>query len=238
MTGWIGPLALCRLDEDLVSRIRRRDDLGRLLIEAALWMVLGAAVYGVVFGLWRSPLQAVYAGLKLPLLLAVLMLTTTAANAVFAKLVGTELDLQQSACCSLLGMAILAVILASVSPVSLLFVTQVESHGESLVGVFGPEAARALQQAQWLLATHVVVIGVAGLIALGKLRNLLTVLAGSRELGLRLFWIWLAVQALAGTQLSWILRPYLGKPGLEVQLLRPDAFQGSFIEEVARWISR
>ncbi len=36
--------------------------------------------------------------------------------------------------------------------------------------------------------------------------------------------------------LSWILRPYLGKPTLPVQFLRDGALQGSFLEEVGRWL--
>jgi len=104
----MGPLAICRLDHELVQRIRRQESLGSLVAEACLWMVLGAALYDFVFGLWRSPLQGLYAGTKLPLLLTALVVTTAAANSVFAKLVGTTLSAIQILCCSLLGMPMLA----------------------------------------------------------------------------------------------------------------------------------
>lgn len=200
-------------------------------------MALGAACYGFVFGLWRAPLQGVFAALKFPLLLSALVFTTAAANGAFAKLVGSTLSTGQVLCASLLGMAMLGIVLAAVAPISLLFVMSVESSGEALVGAPLAETREALGRAQRLLAGHVLVIGVAGVVCLRRLRGLLASLVGSAAVGARLFWLCLGVEALAGTQLSWILRPYLGKPGLPVEFLRTGALKGSFFEEVARWFA-
>ena len=87
-----------------------------------------------------------------------------------------------------------------------------------------------------MLATHVAIIGSTGLYCLRRLIGLLETLTGSAESARRLFLCWFAVQALAGTQLSWILRPYLGKPGLPVEFFRADALERSFIEEVLAWV--
>jgi hypothetical protein len=105
------------------------------------------------------------------------------------------------------------------------------------VGQHGPAIGRAVENAHFLLAYHVTIIGAAGLISLQRLRGLLEALIGSRQRALQFFWLWLVLQAFVGTQLSWILRPYLGKPTLVVQFLRADAFQGSFFEEVLRWLT-
>jgi hypothetical protein len=43
-----------------------------------------------------------------------------------------------------------------------------------------------------------------------------------------------AANLFLGSQLSWILRPFIGSPGLEVAFLRPDAFRGNFFEAVFR----
>jgi len=37
-----------------------------------------------------------------------------------------------------------------------------------------------------------------------------------------------------GSQLSWILRPFIGAPGLPVQFIRADALHGNFYEAVFR----
>jgi hypothetical protein len=206
------------------------------MLSAIAWMVLGAATYGFAFGFWRSPEQGFYAALKLPLLLAVLMLSTAVANAVFAKLMGTALGLLQCLCCALITMAILAIIIAAATPVVFLFIFSVERFGESLVGATGAAVQAATSSAQKLLAMHVLLIGVAGLISLQRLRSLLSKLIDSRLRATQFFWLCLVVQGFVGTQLCWIFRPYLGKPFLPVQFFRRDALSGSFIEEVLRWI--
>jgi len=45
---------------------------------------------------------------------------------------------------------------------------------------------------------------------------------------------WLAGNLFFGTQLSWILRPFIGAPGLKVEFLRRDAFKGNFYETIFR----
>lgn len=230
------PLALCRLDADVVERVRTGQGLASLMAAAAGWTLIGSALYGAVFGLWRAPLQALYAGAKLPLLLALLIAATTAANSVFAKIVGVPLDTRQSLACSLIFTSILATVLVGAAPASLLFTFATERHADALVGVSSESARLATRDAQLLLAYHTALIGVAGLLALERLHRLLRTLAGSIVRATQFFALWLAVEILAGTQLSWILRPYLGKPTLPVQFWRDGALQGSFLEEVGRWI--
>ena len=45
---------------------------------------------------------------------------------------------------------------------------------------------------------------------------------------------WLAGNLLLGSQLSWILRPFIGSPGLPVEFVRPTALKGNFYETVFR----
>lgn len=232
----MNPLALCRLDADVLERVRSGQGLGALIAAAAAWTLLGAAVYGAVFGLWRAPLQALYAAIKLPLLLALLIAATTAANSVFAKIVDVPLDTRQSLACSLVCTAILSTILLAAAPVSLLLTLTTERHGEALVGLDAARIPVAVRDAELLLAYHTALIGVSGLLALQRLHGLLCALAGSARRATSFFALWLAVQSFAGTQLSWILRPYLGKPHLAVQFWRDGALQGSFLEEVGRWL--
>ena len=39
---------------------------------------------------------------------------------------------------------------------------------------------------------------------------------------------------LLGSQLSWLLRPFVGSPGLPIEFIRKEAFHGNFFEAVLR----
>ena len=42
----------------------------------------------------------------------------------------------------------------------------------------------------------------------------------------------LAGNLFAGAQVGFLLRPIFGQPGLEIEFLRPDLFEGNFYESV------
>jgi hypothetical protein len=82
--------------------------------------------------------------------------------------------------------------------------------------------------------THVVVIAFAGIVGNGRLLRLLVGLAGgNRQVAWRVLFAWLAVNLFLGSQLCWVLRPFIGTPFLPVQFIRPDiALQGNFYENI------
>src|SRR5581483_3904118 len=81
-----------------------------------------------------------------------------------------------------------------------------------------------------ILLLHVMVIALAGTVANLRLARLLGDLARSPRIGRRVLLAWLAGNLFLGSQLSWILRPFIGSPDLPVQFLRQDAFHGNFYE--------
>jgi hypothetical protein len=84
--------------------------------------------------------------------------------------------------------------------------------------------------------TQVAAIAFAGTAANLRLMQLLRALSGSAKVARRVLLAWLAGNLLLGSQLSWILRPFIGSPHLAVEFLRPNAFQGNFFESVAHAI--
>ena len=48
----------------------------------------------------------------------------------------------------------------------------------------------------------------------------------------RVLFAWLAGNFFLGSQLSWILRPFIGSPKLSVEFLHATAFDGNFYETV------
>ena len=82
--------------------------------------------------------------------------------------------------------------------------------------------------------THVAVIAFAGLVANLRLVQLLRALSGDAGVARRVLFAWLIGNLFLGSQLTWILRPFIGSPGLPVEFLRETAFQGNFYETILR----
>src|SRR5207247_9485067 len=76
--------------------------------------------------------------------------------------------------------------------------------------------------------THVVIIGFAGVAANVRLFLLLRSLSDSSRVARKILFAWLVGNLFLGSQLCWILRPFIGSPVLPVEFIRPNAFQGNF----------
>jgi len=86
----------------------------------------------------------------------------------------------------------------------------------------------------FILLAHVSVIALAGVTGNVRLFQLLARLGGSHAVALRVQFAWLAGNLFLGSQLSWILRPFIGSPSLPVEFFRKTAFHGNFFEAIFR----
>ena len=84
----------------------------------------------------------------------------------------------------------------------------------------------ALLSHNFILLLHVGVIAFAGVVAHGRLYRYLKTLCATPRIASSVLTAWLAGNLFLGCQLSWILRPFIGSPGLAVEFLRADAFAG------------
>ena len=99
--------------------LRRQGNLVAFCVAA---IVIGAGSYGAVMGCWRDPLQALYTGIKLPL---VILLTTRGnglLNGMLAPLLGLNVTFRQSLTVVLMSFAVTAMVLGALSPVALFIV--------------------------------------------------------------------------------------------------------------------
>jgi hypothetical protein len=83
-----------------------------------------------------------------------------------------------------------------------------------------------------ILLTHVVALALAGVAGNASLFKGLRAVVREGCPAAALFAAWVALFAIVGCQLSWILRPFVGHPFLEVAFLRADALKGNFFEFV------
>lgn len=197
----------------------------RVLLYVAT-IFLGAGLYGAAMGYWRAPVQAFYTAIKFPLILLLTTLGNALLNAMLAPLLGLNLSFRQSLLAILMSFTIAAAILGSFSPLMFFLVWNTPPLA---IGAQTSSTAYSVVQ-----LSQVAVIAFAGVAANVRLIQLLRRLSGSAAVARKLLWGWLAGNLLLGTQLTWILRPFIGSPHLPVEFLRPNAFQGNFYETVFR----
>ncbi|HUR45172.1 MAG TPA: hypothetical protein VMZ27_04770 [Candidatus Saccharimonadales bacterium] len=189
-------------------------------------ILIGAGLYGGAVGAWRSPLQGGFTAIKFPLIVLLTAFGNGLLNAMLAPLLGLNLGFRQSLMAILISFTMAATILGSFSPL-VWFLTwnmpPLEAGGKV------PFQAHALH-----LLTQIILIAFAGTAANLRLLQLLRSFSGSKEAARNVLLAWLAGNLLLGGQLSWMLRPFVGSPGLPVEFLRNDALHGNFFEAVFR----
>lgn len=217
MSHWESAIReLCR-GRDLRSWLE--NDSGKLRVCLVL-IICGGAVYGASLGIWRAPLQAVFVAIKFPLLLLFTALGTALINGMLAQLLHAPIRFRQSLLAVLMSFALLAVLLASFTPLI-----------GFLLWHLPPMATQKQAEAHRIfLLANVVVIAFSGTLANLQLYYLLKQISGKSAA--RILGVWLAMNLFLGAQLSWNFRPFFGSPELPVSFVRDDPFNGSFYEAV------
>jgi hypothetical protein len=184
-------------------------------------IIAGTGVYGAAMGCWRDTHQALYTAIKFPLIILLTTLGNGTLNGMLAPLLGVNLSFRQSLQAVLTSFTSAAVILGAFSPLLFFLVWNAPPMTPQKSGIYN-----------FIQLTNVAAIAFAGITANLRLARLLEKLAGNAAAGRRVLVAWLAGNLLLGSQLSWILRPFIGSPGLPVEFLRGNAFHGNFFETV------
>jgi hypothetical protein len=183
-------------------------------------VVIGTSSFGAAIGLWRAPTQALYNAIKFPLVILLVSAGNALLNGMLAPLLGLNLRFRQSFVAILMSFTIASAILGAFSPLVVFMIWNTPPRGESS------------EAYAFLLLGLVIMIAFAGVAANVRLVELLRRLSSSPAVAHKVLAAWLAGNLFLGSQLCWILRPFVGSPGLPVQFLRPNAFQGNFFETV------
>lgn len=210
---------LCRVDEDVVNRLRGGDCLS-VALASLVATIAGAAAFGFVFGIWRSPLQAMYSSIKMPAMMLSLVGVSSLINIMLAHVWGSRLSAAQTTTCVLLSLALTSVLLAVLTPVMLFFAFQCPA----------PLEAGAMLSYRGLLVGNTGVVAFAGVAGNVRLYQLLCKLTVSPLMASRVLWSWILVTGLAGCELSWVCSPFLARPDLPIPFLNPNAFSSNFFE--------
>jgi len=188
-------------------------------------IILGAGLYGMAMGWWRDPQQAFYVAIKFPLIILLTTMGNALINAMLAPLLGLNIPFRQSFSAIVMSFTITAAILGAFSPLIAFMVWNApDMASKNFSG----------STYNFILLAHVSVIALAGVTGNVRLFQLLARLGGSHAVALRVQFAWLAGNLFLGSQLSWILRPFIGSPSLPVEFFRKTAFHGNFFEAIFR----
>jgi len=185
--------------------------------------IIGSGLFGAAMGWWRAPEQALYTAMKFPVLVLLTMFGNALLNAMLAPLLGVNIGLRQSLLAVMMSFTIAAAILGSLSPLLACLIWNTPPL--ELASKSGTSHAV-------ILLAVVAMVAFAGVVANLRLYQLLRKLSGSERAAKRVLFAWLAGNLFLGSQMSWILRPFIGSPGLPVQFLRDDPMSGNFYESV------
>ncbi|HSB64895.1 MAG TPA: hypothetical protein VLJ18_12050 [Thermoanaerobaculia bacterium] len=189
--------------------------MGQLLVV----MTCGAAFYGAVLGFWRAPIQALYAAMKLPLVMVVTSCLTMVFNWMLATLMGTRMTLGQVTALTFLALATASLVLASLAPVALIFTLS------------APEPSTDARTAHNLLYLfHTLFIAGAGLAGTARVKGPLDRICRDPARSRKIHYAWILTFAFVGGEVAWALRPFVGSVFFPVVFLRGDAFHGNMYE--------
>ena len=218
------PLLLLRDGEAFRTQLRERRVGAGGIAQLALFVCLACAVYGAALAGWRSPRLSLYVAAKLPMVFLGSTLVVAACNAVAAALLGTGLGLRDVLAAVFCAMALAGWILLALAPVALFLVAAACPDA-------GPEAMlRRAHNA--MLLTHITVLAGAALAGVASLWTALRRMVPDVGRAAALAAVWVGAYAFVGTQLGWMLRPFVGSPFYPVVFLREDALQRNFYEFV------
>ena len=215
---------LLRGEAELLHGWLRDGDATKMLRDVAV-IVGGAGLYGAAMGWWRAPEQALFVAIKFPLIILLTTLGNALLNAMLAPLLGLNITMRQSLHAVLMSCTISAAILGAFAPLTAFMVWNAPPLTEHF--------ATSRTTYSCIQLAHVVIIAFAGIAGNARLFQLLQRLAdGNRRVARRVMFAWLAGNLFLGSQLSWVLRPFIGSPHLPVEFFRAHAMAGGFFESV------
>jgi hypothetical protein len=181
--------ALC---DDVVNDVALKIKLARL----TGIVLAGGAIYGFSMGLRHSLLQALVSAFKVPALFFITLLICLSTLHFLGLLFGSRLSLSQTLTVLLTGVAVNSVLLGSFAPISLFFLLSGSSY-------------------EFLMLMHVSIFflcGVAGLAYIHKNFYFIRRLSGdnSSNVGF-LLPIWMVLYMFVGSQMAYILAPFVGR---------------------------
>jgi hypothetical protein len=201
--------------ERAAALVLEREDGARFIRSLAVMVALLYALYGVSMGLYRGASSCLFSALKLPLLYLITLAVCLPAFYVVNCLYGQRLSVRQSLRLLLIATSTNALALASFAPVSVFFSLTTLKSGYTFI-----------------VLLQVAVFAAAALLSVIEIGVVFRATAAHQGRRLRpsLVVTWAVLYGFVLSQMSWVLRPWIGTWTLEYAPFRPIG--GSFIETI------
>jgi hypothetical protein len=174
--------------------------------------LLYGASMGAFTGVWEGqPLQLLYSGLKVPLLLCISFVVALPSFFVLNTLLGVREDFREALRAVAGAQATLTIVLAALAPLTLWFYASTTNYNQAVL---------------WNGLMFLLAAGSAQ-VALRRSYKPLIQRNGRHRL---LMWAWGVCFAFVAVQAAWVLRPFIGKPDEPVQFFRETMWGNAYVE--------
>lgn len=201
---------------EIRGSVRLEQKIGAMIVASATFLGIYGGVMGAASG--AAPvLQIMSSGVKLPLMFLITLIICTPSLYFFSLLFGSRQTILQNIALILTAVTTTSVLLVSFAPVALFFLTTGGNYN-------------------FVKLLHVAVFAISGLMGVSFLRQgfAASVDAANPEgRGARraVFLAWVVLYAFVGMQMAWTLRPFIGSPNQEFELIRQSG-TSNFYENV------
>ena len=198
-----------RNPDEFFRSIQRNENVNSKAVTLGLVSLFSFMVYGFMVGLAKEPLQAVSSAIKVPILFLSTMAFCLPALYFFSlTLLGTPLRFMQVLAVVLSGISVTAFLLLGLAPITLFFVLTSTNYeffqllAVSFVGISAWLGVYFLWRGMTLVET---------------VRN-----DALNGIGKRILFFWILLYGFVGTQMTWRLSPFIGKPEDPFFIVRPS----------------
>jgi hypothetical protein len=198
-----------RNPNEFFKSVQQNKDIKKKNWTFLLVSIFSFMVYGFMVGLAKSPLQAISSAIKLPILFLSTMAFCLPALYFFSlALLGTPLRMLQVVTVVLAGISVTGFLLLGLAPVTLFFVLTSTNY-------------------PFFQLLAVGFVGVSSCIGVYFLWRGMTFIETTHDdslkgLGNRILTFWIVLYAFVGTQMTWRLSPFIGRPDDPFYIIRPS----------------
>jgi hypothetical protein len=182
-----------------------------LLRQVVVFGLLYGAVMGTFGGIGPARLeQILYSALKVPMLLLVTFVICLPSFFLLNTLLGARRDFPEVARALVAMQASLTVVLAALAPYTGLWYLSFADYRNALLfnGLMFAVASAAAQVVLWRMYRP--------LVARNRRHRALAI-------------VWLALYVFVGIQMAWVLRPFVGNPGMPTEFLREESWSNAYV---------
>jgi len=178
-------------------------------------VTLSGLFYGAVMGTFGGfagdrPLQILYSAIKVPILIEVTSLLALPSFFVLYTLSGLRDDFGEAIKAVLGTQAAVGVILASLAPLTVVWYLGTGSYNEAVL-------------------FNAIIFGLASFAGQRVLMRRYAPLIARHPRHRTMVRLWIGLYAFVGIQMGWVLRPFVGQPGVPVGFLRESAWGNAYV---------